>query len=226
MDTEESVVQAANEWDYVVLGDSSAWGFPKYYAAHIEADLGVKVAVHDCTVGNLSSTQMLEMLRNDQELRKAISEAEVVTFIANPTEHIGWYIITGTGKYDCSSEARAAYKADYEEIITEIMSLRRGEPTIIRAMDYYCPIYSVWKQQGVFEDHKRCFEAVNEAIHEACKKRGIPVAHVYAVFNGPNHDEDPTEKGYISEDGQHTSTAGQAKIADLFRKLGYEYMVP
>ena len=37
------------EWDYVVLGDSSAWGFPKYYAAYIEEDLGVKVTVHDMT---------------------------------------------------------------------------------------------------------------------------------------------------------------------------------
>ena len=40
------------EWDYVVLGDSSAWGFPEYYAAHIEEDLGVKVTVHDWTVGS------------------------------------------------------------------------------------------------------------------------------------------------------------------------------
>ena len=133
------------EWDYVVFGDSTAWGFPDYYAAHIEADLGVKVTVHYRTVGGQSSTGLLRRLRSDQELRDLVREAEVVTFIANPTEHIGWHIIGGTGKHDCSPEALAGYKADLDAIITEILSLRSGSPIIIRAMDYYCPIYSRWK---------------------------------------------------------------------------------
>ena len=89
------------EWDYVVLGDSSAWGFPKYYAAHIEEDLGVKITVHDWTVGGLSSGKLLSMLRDDGELREALNRAEVVTFIANPGDHIGWHIITGEGWHDC-----------------------------------------------------------------------------------------------------------------------------
>lgn len=208
-------------WDYVVLGDSTAWGFPDYYAADIEADLGVKVTVHYRTVGNLSSGVLLSMLRDDQELRSDISKAEVVTFIANPTEHIGWHIITGTGTHDCSPEALAGYRADLDAIITEILSLRGGSPTIIRAMDYYCPIYSQWKARGEYEENRRCWEALNEIIHQAAAEHNVPVAHVYDAFNGPNHDEDPREKGYIGPDGQHTSKEGRKVIADLFRELGY-----
>jgi len=37
----------AKEWNLVVLGDSTSWGFGQYYAAAIESDMGVKVTVND-----------------------------------------------------------------------------------------------------------------------------------------------------------------------------------
>jgi lysophospholipase L1-like esterase len=49
---------------------------------------------------------------------------------------------------------------------------------------------------------------------------------VYDAFNGPNHDQDPRDKGYIGSDGMHTNETGQDIIADLLRELGYEYSVP
>ncbi|UCG93306.1 MAG: SGNH/GDSL hydrolase family protein [candidate division WOR-3 bacterium] len=221
-----SVSCSKKEWNYVVLGDSSAWGFSKYYAAHIEEDMGIKVTVHDRTVGGLSSGQLLSMLRDDQKLRSAISEAEVVTFIANPGDHIGWHIITGKGWHDCSPEALAGYKSDLDEIIKEIFALRKGTPTIIRAMDFYVPIHSEWKKRGEYEENRRCWNALNETIHQAAAEHNIPVAHVYDAFNGPDHNEDPRDKGYIRDDGLHTNEEGQKVIADLFRKLGYKRIIP
>jgi lysophospholipase L1-like esterase len=47
-----------------------------------------------------------------------------------------------------------------------------------------------------------------------------------AAFNGPNHDEDPKDKGYILPDGEHPSEAGAQVIAEAFRKLGYVPIVP
>ena len=221
-----SVSCSKKEWDYVVLGDSSAWGFPKYYAAHIEEDLGVKVTVHDWTVGGLSSGKLLSMLRDDGELREAISKAEVVTFIANPGDHIGWRIITGEGRHDCSAEAFARYKFDLDEIIKEIFSLRKGNSTIIRAMDFYVPIHSEWRERGEYEENRRCWNDLNETVHQSAAEYKIPVARVYDALNGPDHDEDPREKGYIGDDGLHTNEKGQKVIADLFRKLGYEPVTP
>jgi len=221
-----SVSCSKREWSYVVLGDSSAWGFSKYYAAHIEDDLGVKVTVHDWTVGGLSSGQLLSMLHDDQELRSAISEAEVVTFIANPGDHIGWHIITGEGRHDCSPEALAGYKKDLDEIIRKIFLLRKGQSTIIRAMDFYVPIHREWKERGEYEENKRCWDALNETVHQIAAEHNIPVARVYDALNGPDHNEDPREKGYIGDDGLHTNEEGQRVIADLFRKLGYKTIVP
>jgi len=49
---------------------------------------------------------------------------------------------------------------------------------------------------------------------------------VYDAFNGPNHDEDPREKGYIGPDGEHTNEEGRKIIAKLFHELGYEPVTP
>lgn len=221
------------EWHYVVFGDSTAWGFPKFYAAYIQEDLGVKVTVHNKTSPGQQAHVLLRRVRNDQELRELVSEAEVVTFIANPLgsksgAHPGDWTCIGDrfSVVDCSPETFDVYKEHLEAIIGEILFLRRGSPTIIRAMDYYMPIYSEWKEQGIHEECTYCWENMNEAIHQAASEHNVPLAHVYDAFNGPNHDEDPREKGYIGPDGEHTSEEGQKVIADLFRELGYEPLGP
>lgn len=126
----------------------------------------------------------------------------------------------------------AAFKEDYEAIITEILSLRRGSETIIRTMDLYMPYYGEWRERGIYDDCWRCWEAVNEIIHQVAAERGIPVASVYEAFNGPEHEEDPQDKGYVHTVGigswivGEINETGQALIADLFQELGYEPMVP
>ena len=236
------------EWDYVVFGDSTAWGFPRYYASYMEKDLGVKVTIYDKTVGGLSAADILGRLRIDESLRKLVSEAEVVTLIGNPNlsmgdtpesleKYIEWQEqpswdedCTDNDSYrlpgDCSPEIFESYIENIKGIIEEILSLRNGMPTIIRAMDYYMPLYSEWKEWGIQEECTCCWENFNNAIHQAAAAYNVPVARVYDAFNGPNHDEDPREKGYIGPDGVHVSEAGQKVIADLMQKLGYKPVTP
>ena len=57
---------------------------------------------------------------------------------------------------DCSPEIFERYIRDLEAIIEEILSLRSGSPTIIRAMDYYMPLYSEWKEWGIQEECTCC----------------------------------------------------------------------
>ncbi|RPI58044.1 MAG: hypothetical protein EHM56_02765 [Chloroflexi bacterium] len=52
------------------------------------------------------------------------------------------------------------------------------------------------------------------------------VALVFEAFNGPSHDEDPRDKGYIGRDGIHTGPLGRQLIADLLHELGYEPSPP
>jgi lysophospholipase L1-like esterase len=97
---------------------------------------------------------------------------------------------------------------------------------IVRAFDAYNPLYSVWREHGVYNECMRCWENYNETIHQAAAAHNVPIAHVYDAFNGSNHDEDPREKGYIGYDGIHTSDQGKQVIADLLRDLGYEPVAP
>jgi len=214
--------QPGAEWDYVVLGDSRTWGFPDYYAAHIEADLGVKVTVHYWSRDGQMSGSLLLLLRNNQELRSDISEAEVVTFFGNA----GRGYCGGIDTEDCFGQTLTDFRANLDAIIAEILSLRSTSDTIIRTMDWFHPCVKENKEDGIFEECKRCIEALNEQIVQAASEHNIPVVRTHPVFNGPDGDEDAREKGYVQADGLHHNEAGRVLIADLHRELGYEYAGP
>jgi hypothetical protein len=46
------------------------------------------------------------------------------------------------------------------------------------------------------------------------------------AFNGPDLDEDPSDKGYLYGGGQHPNQEGIALMAELIRELGYEPLAP
>ena len=229
-----------SEWNLVFFSDSSGWGVADRYAAYIEEDLGVTVEVHDLAASSLSAGSVLAALRGETspypssvDVAGLVREAEVVIVYGNPLEsrsetHRGDWNLVGSKPYakDCPPETFDAYQADLGAIYEEIRALRGDTPILIRAFDAYNPLYSVYREQGVYDECVQCFENYNDAIHQAAAAHGVPLARVYDAFNGPNHGEDPREKGYIREDGRHTTAAGREVIAGLLRELGYEYTVP
>jgi lysophospholipase L1-like esterase len=228
------VTEGGAEWDYVALGDSTVPGrsYVVYYAAHIEADLGVKVTLHNWGKSGETSAGLLYALRNDQELRNAISETEVVTFVigANDLQSaLSLYRIGACGgadNQDCLREMLTSFEANFDAIITEILALRSTTDTIIRTMDYFIPVVGKWKELGIYEDVTPYSEAFNKYIVQTASEHNIPVARVYLAFNGPNGDEDPVEKGYILPYDVHLSEAGHRLVADLHRELGYGPLGP
>lgn len=214
-------------WNYAVLGDSSSWGFPRFYAKYIEEDLGVKVKLLDWTVGGSTSRQVLELLRSTDKERFEVSQAEVVTFYGNPLHITSLSITLGTfsDKYDCSPHAVAQYKADLNAIADEIFSLRKGKPTIIRTYTRFMPTYRQWREGGMFQEYQRCVASLDAAVLQLGKERGILVADTGLALNGPNHDQDPNDKGYLI-DGMHENDEGAKIVADVFRKLGYSAIIP
>jgi len=218
-------------WHYMVIGDSEAWGFYDYYAQHLEKDLGAKVEKISYALPGLDCAYLLEKVKTSTAWRANLAQAEVITFEANPTPRIGWYHINGPGsgdqhRKDHSDAAFAAYQADMEAVLSEILALRKGQPTLIRAQNFYCPIYSDWKRMGIYEECQAVFTRVNQSLEQAAAKYGVPTADIYSAFNGPAHDEDPNDKGLIGWDGLHASTLGYQVMADIFRRLGYEFIVP
>jgi len=56
------------EWDLLIISDSSNYGVGPYYAKLIEADMNVKVNLHDCYVGDMSIGSALQTLQSGQSL--------------------------------------------------------------------------------------------------------------------------------------------------------------
>jgi hypothetical protein len=210
----------------VVLGDFQSFGFGEYYARQIESDLGVKVEVDDLTSGGYTPANLLNDLRSGTGsrfgIKRAVKQANVVVFSVAPIDYIEEQ---ENGQLDCSATALAGYKAALDSVYAEIFALRKGQPTLIRTKDYFCNFYSNWKKAGKYEDHMRCWAAWNGVIHQAAADHKVPVAEVFAAFNGPGHDQDPLDKG-LQDDNGLANEAGKKLIADLFRKLGYEPIVP
>jgi len=217
------------EWDLVILSDSTLWGVGKYFAAYIEEDMNVTVNLHDEMRNGLSAYTLLQLLQKNQRVRALIQEAEVVVYYGNPegTATGDWNCVPlATHVNDCSPETFAGYQAKLEAIIEEILALRNGAPTIIRATETYIPILKQWQEAGLEVACTQCIENMNQAVRQAAATYNIPVADIYDTFNGVEHYEDPRDKGYILEDGQHPNVLGRQVIAGLLRNLGYEPVVP
>jgi hypothetical protein len=210
----------------VVLGDFQSFGFGEDYARQIESDLGVKVELGDLTMGGYTPANLLNDLRNGtgsrMGIQRAVKQANVVVFSVAPLDIIKEQ---ENGQLDCSTTVLAGYKGTLDSVYSEIFALRKGQPTLIRTKDYFCNFYSDWKKAGKYEDHRRCWEAWNGVIHQAAADHKVPVAEVFAAFNGPSYEQDPLDKG-LQDDNGLPNEAGNKLIADQFRKLGYEYIIP
>jgi lysophospholipase L1-like esterase len=199
------------------------------YAAHIEADLGVKVRLDNRGVGGMKSGELLELLLTDQELRDAISEAEIVTLVIGIND-LFWQLVQPYARGDCGDAettdclrgALESFKVNYDAIIAELFRLCSSR-TIIRTMTYHYPSLNEWGFSG---DTRPYYEPLNDHIIQIASENNIPVVLVHLAFNGPEGDEDPVEKGYLMPDRLHPSKEGAAVIADLHRELGYEPTCP
>ncbi|NJC95256.1 MAG: hypothetical protein C3F07_14220 [Anaerolineales bacterium] len=224
-----TATETMKELDLVILSDSSLLGVGKYYAAYIEEDLNATVNLHDEWQGSLSAKTLLKQLQKEERLRRILRDSEVVVYFGNPVgSATGDWSCVPRANYvkDCSPETFSEYQATLEAIVEEILALRDGAPTIIRATDFYVPVLTQWREAGLEVECTRCIENMVAAVHEAAAAQNIPVARVYDALNGPNHDVDPRDMGYIGADDIHTSDLGQQVIASLLRELGYEPVVP
>jgi hypothetical protein len=214
-------------WTYVALGD--CWtqdpSYVAYYAGHIEADLGVKVSVHNEGKSGLRTKELASALRSDQQLRNEISEANVVTFLIGNND-VRSIVFNNGNLFPDIRKALAPWRENFEAVIKEILSLRSTSDTIIRTSD--CPLFcsvEFLKKVGEYDQVKANAAYWSEQVAEAASKYNIPVARTFLAMNGPNGDEDPEAKGYTIN-GADPNDAGDRLIAELLRKLGYKPLGP
>jgi hypothetical protein len=221
-------------WDLVIIGDSSMWKLGKAYAAQIESDVGVTVELHDLSNRNASAVSVLNALglnntEGDGLLPDVLREAEVVVMFVNPMDSIDAQnphdleqCFLFKAPESCPSEAFEQYIADLEAIWAEIFRLRDGQPIILRATDIYNPLVRPWTLKNVLDECTACWEMMNNAAQQAAKSYNIPFLSRYDAFNGTTHIEDPRQKGYIDEDGEHPTDLMGQYTAELLSKMGYE----
>lgn len=232
------------EWDLVYISDSTGCGVAAKFADNIERDTGKTVRIHEYWVGRLSAIRVLRALQSDPEsldfkfksLQADIAEAEVIVFFANPEGQSSKGGVQDEGMGKCmacvshppenSLQLYEPYIENLKAIYEEILALRNGKPTIIRALDFYNPLISEHRKHNMEIECTQCWETFNTAVRQAADAFKIPLVSVYNLFNGLNHDEDPREKGYIGFDGEHTSKQGQQVTADLLSEAGYEPVEP
>lgn len=241
----KNLLEKLQEWDLVYISDSTGWGVAEKYAENIRRDTGKTVRVKDYAIGGLPAIKVLDVLSSDpgdmenddrfKLLRSDIAEAEIIVFIANPRGDSAKGGVRGGMENcisavkppdDCTLDLYKPYTRNLEAVYALIFALREGKPTIIRAVDLYNPIISIHRERNMEIECTKCQETFNTAIQQAAGAFNIPLISVYDAFNGPDHDEDPREKGYIGPDGIHASEMGKQVIADLLSDAGYAPIKP
>jgi lysophospholipase L1-like esterase len=219
--------------NYAALGDSLAAGYTSLegyvprYARHVQADTGIQVNANDLGQPGWTSSDLLNGLRTDAQLRNAVSAAEVVTWdIGGNDLKVAYqsYLANncgGSDNQDCLRNAVATFKTNWDAIISEILLLRDPNKTILRTMDVYNPFVAEQQALGNFGTVKPYLDDVDAYIQSSSQLKGIPCAKVYLAFNGPAGTDDPILKGLIAIDGFHANDIGHDRIATLLRGLAY-----
>jgi len=229
------------EWHLVVIGDSSLGGLGEALASRMENDVGVQVVLHNHVLGGLGAGRVLRALQASdpalqswgEALANDLQQAEVVVMFVNPLDSVDTEqpqgvaaCFAGQAPASCSPETFAQYPDDMKAIWAEILALRAGQPTILRATDVYNPLVSPWREAGVFEACTECWENMSQAARLAAGAYNIPFLSRYDAFNGTNHSEDPREKGYILADGEHPTELANEFTAELLSQMGYDPVSP
>ena len=205
--------------DYVALGDSLAAGvgaergYVDRYAQHLRYDTGSEVRVVNLGVSGQTVPQLLEALRNEPPIRRAIRGAEVVTFNIgiNDLGEAGMAYENGAcggpDDEECLRAAVEVVERDWDAITEEILRLRSTDDAVIRTAGLgYTP-----DVDGVYGPY---LAEVNRHIAASADDYGIPHAEIRLGREG------------MSEDGVHPNDEGYEKIADGLRGLGYEPLSP
>jgi lysophospholipase L1-like esterase len=234
---------AAQNVIYTGLGDSLGFGlfapigdgYVPVYGRFVEADTGANVTLVNLSVPGWTSSDLLGAIRGNILFRIPVATSSVITLDIGGNDLLGARgsygdrTCGGPDNQDCLRAAVATFRANWNAILNEVLSLRSTSNTVIRTMDIYNPFVNedrardTWPndQGNDFQVAKVYLDQINNHIVTTSAARNIPCARVYRAFNGPNGDVDAGDQGLIAFDGLHPNGRGHQLIAELFRNLGY-----
>jgi hypothetical protein len=232
--SDDAQLDTSEPWDLVWITDSMGAGVADAWADRIEESEGVEVRVHNYAIGGMPLVEARDMLMEQAALRDEVADAEIIVAYgsaqyASP-EDTGTCHKPSPTPRDPPNVYTSADFAPYSDALRDIydivFELRAGEPTVIRVFDIFNGMIADWREAGIEAECKATWASESEALREVADDYGVAMASFYDEFNGPDHDEDPREKGYIYSDGLHASTEGIAAQVEALHALGYDAIVP
>lgn len=233
---------------YVALGDSVAVGLTALrgyvyrYGDNIEDTInGVNINYNNRARIGATSTDLLNVVRNDSTVRQEVTNADIVTWnvggndLRAMRDSYKQRSCGGGDNQDCLRTGVATLKSNFTNITAEITTLRQTTPGITRTMDQYYPYVradlaiDTWPGDGGSNDLDVLLPYVreyNSHIAVTASANGVPLAQVFTAFNGSSGVSDPDQIGLISSDGFHPNDAGHKVIADLVSQFGYAGLRP
>lgn len=225
------------ELTYVALGDSipDGWGiggygeeyinYVLYFAEYLREDLNVAVTVQNmCDSSGIRTVHLLEKLQNNDEIRQAIADADIITVwigvndLGAPQSLYCAGMCGGEDNLECVRKRVHEFNNNIDNILDEILSLNSSRDTHIMIADNAIPAaYAAdSKKRGCFEVLPELYGALNDHLYQAARERNIIVVPAYRAINGPSGDQ--ANEGLYQDDGIHFNVEGQRLIADIHRE--------
>ena len=225
----------AEALDLVVLASSGGHGVAEPYAALAAEALGREVRAHEHIVDGVGPNALVTWIQSDWADDAA--EAEIIVFNVSPigvvpASHLACIPSALGGQFGEQPPATTsvaewqAFRDPLDRVYDEIWRLRAGQPTILRVYGSYAPWLARWREAGVASECMANEEVVDQVHRDAAEAAGAVFVSWLDLFNGPAHDVDPVEQGWIAADGIHTNDAGRALLVKALAGTGWEASEP
>jgi hypothetical protein len=235
-------------WDVLYFGfDDLFTRLPaELYVERAVAALGVEVRMtHPSGFEHLYASSQLAQLRGERfpPLGEAARDAEIIVVLTRqdniqegPMGRINddylrctWEISPGNPPADRPADYWDPYRQLMEDIYSKIWTLRQGLPTVLISIDFYMLDLAALREAGIAEACVEWWEEWSNQIAETASVHGSTMVSIFDLFNGPDHDIDPTDLGLIGPTDEDPSIApyrvnpaGAILIADALAATGFE----
>lgn len=197
------------EWDLLIVSDSSNWGVGQYYAKLIEADMNVKVNLHDCWVGGLPILQTLQSLQSGGRWSSYIGDKSCQKPLIDLVKEAEVMVLFGNG-------LGADYPMGFDDCV-------KGD--YIFQFQYYLPDYAAYKNkllascnQDGWSTYKTNLGLVIDEIYKI--REGRPIILRMTDFYNPAHSK------FLTYNIDDVCTACLASFAEAIREVAAEHGVP
>lgn len=238
--------------DLLYISDSGGAEVAERYVELAAEALDREVRFHDHRAGGMSMRNVPFFVQTS--LADVVAEAEIIVLYAHPggleynlpqpniltcfeavdaledpDDYTGPWIL-GMEWEDppvvATVEDWQPYRDVLDEVYDEIWKVREGRPVVLRAHDIYNGFVAPWRVVGIEAECTANWEVEMQVIREAAETNGAVFVSFFDVFNGPGHDEDPREKGWMADDGMHANDKGGSVAAEALAAAGFELSEP